>query len=593
MHARFDDLREQVAFRFPAPRETVVARTHEEVPGVLSRVGARCAAGAWAFGFLAYEAGAGLDPALPRVDPPPGVPLAWFGLGGPPLAVTPVHAPATYPPTGPWIPDTDGVRHRRGVLAVQEHIARGETYQANLTTTLRAAAPADPAAVYAAMAAEQGGAHHAYLDVGELAIASASPELFLALDGDIVRMRPMKGTAERGPTTATDIAVRDRLLADPKERAENVMILDLVRNDLGRVAVPGTVSVASLLAAERYGTVWQLTSEVTARLHPGTGLPELFAATFPCGSVTGAPKRRSMEILADLEGAPRGVYCGAIGWLGPGPDGPRGRFSVAIRTMVVDRAAGQATYGVGGGITWSSDPTAEHAELLAKARVLGSRTRPAGLLETFALVEGSPRHLDRHIARLLDSAAYFDIPADEGTLRSAVRTALLGRSSARVRLRLAADGTPELTLAPLPRDPGPVRLAVDTEPVTSTDVGCHHKTAHREPYDAARRRHCDADDVVLVNERGELVETTVASLAVRLDGVWYTPPLGAGALPGVERARQVESGALLERTLTPKDLENADALGVLSSLRGWRPGVLVDGGRGERHGAERVRDSAR
>lgn len=570
--ARFDDLRARTALSFPEPDDVLVATTHDEVRGVLDRLDAATGAGRWAFGFLSYEAGAGLDPALPRVDPPPGVPLAWFGLGGAPSTVSPVTAPAVWPVAGPWRPDADAAAHRDAVAAVRARIAAGETYQANLTTTLRGPAPDDPHAVYAAMATEQGGAHHALLDLGDLVIASASPELFVEADGDALRMRPMKGTAARGPTTADDLAARDRLRADPKERAENVMIVDLVRNDLGRVATTGSVQVTDLCTPERYGTVWQLTSGVTARRAPGIGWADTFAALFPCGSVTGAPKRRSMECLAGLEGGPRGVYCGAIGWVGP----TSGRFSVAIRTLVVDRRAGTATYGTGGGITWGSDPAAEHAELQAKARVLGRRARPAGLLETFAFVDGHARHLARHRARLRDAAAYYDLPHDPAAVDRALAAALAGRrADARVRLRLAADGAIDVALAPLPQDhPAPVRLAVDDVPIDPADPARHHKVVHREPYDDARARHPGADDVVLVNSRGELVETTVASLAVLLDGTWCTPPLSAGALPGVERAVRVERGELTERTLRPADLERAASVAVLSSLRGWRAAEL-------------------
>ncbi|MEJ2865200.1 chorismate-binding protein [Actinomycetospora flava] len=572
MTARFDDLRARTALAFPEPDEVLVAATHDEVRGVLERLDTATAAGRWAFGFVAHEAGAGLDPALPRVDPPAGVPLAWFGLSGAPARVPPVTPPDPWPVTGPWRPDADARGHRDAVAAVRARIAAGETYQANLTTTLRGPAPADPHATYAAMATAQGGAFNALLDLGDLVVASASPELFVERDGDELRMRPMKGTATRAPTTSEDLAVRDRLRGDPKERAENVMIVDLVRNDLGRVAATGTVQVTDLCTPERYGTVWQLTSGVTARAAPGVGWAETFAALFPCGSVTGAPKRRSMEILTDLEGGPRGVYCGAIGWVGP----TSGRFSVAIRTLVADRRTGAASFGTGSGITWGSDPAAEHAELRAKARVLGRRTRPAGLLETFALVDGRCRHLDRHLARLRDSAAYFDIPVDERSWRAALDDVLRDRRDpARVRLRLAADGAVDITLAPLPpARSGPVRLALDDVPIDPADPARHHKVVHREPYDDARARHPGADDVVLVNTRGEVVETTVASLAVLLDGTWCTPPLAAGALPGVERAVRVERGELTERTLRPEDLERADGLAVVSSLRGWRDAVL-------------------
>jgi para-aminobenzoate synthetase/4-amino-4-deoxychorismate lyase len=258
------------------------------------------------------------------------------------------------------------------VRRVRELIAAGETYQINLTDRLRAAEPGDPEQLYASLAGAQQGAYNAYLDLGRFVIASASPELFLDWTGDTLRTRPMKGTAARDPDPAADAANARRLRASPKERAENVMIVDLLRNDLSRVAALGSVAVTELFALERYPTVWQLTSEITARVRPGAGLVDVFRALFPCGSITGAPKPRSMEIIRDLEAGPRGVYCGAVGMVAP-PGAPfRARFSVAIRTAVVDRRHNTAVYGAGGGITWDSDPAAEHAELLAKAAVLGS-----------------------------------------------------------------------------------------------------------------------------------------------------------------------------------------------------------------------------
>jgi para-aminobenzoate synthetase/4-amino-4-deoxychorismate lyase len=236
----------------------------------------------------------------------------------------------------------------------------------------------------------------------------------------------------------------------------------------------------------------------------------------------------------------------------------------------------EAVYGVGGGITWGSDADAEHAELLAKARVLTRRTRPAGLIETFAAVDGRPHHLDDHLQRLLGSAAHFDIPADDAALRAAVTDAVAGRDgAARVRLRLDVTGTVDVTVSPLSVPEQPVRLGVDDRALDLPPIWRCHKTVHREPYDRARARHPGVDDVVLRGERGELTETTVATLAVCLDGVWCTPPVRDGALPGVARARLVADGTLRERTLCVEDLARADAVAVVSSLRGWRAAVLV------------------
>ncbi|WP_236791594.1 aminodeoxychorismate synthase component I [Amycolatopsis sp. GM8] len=368
--ARFDDLREGTALCFPDFAYDLVATRPEHVPGVLAEVEYATRKGWWAFGFVSYEAAAGLDPALPVHEPVPGLPLAWFGV-----STRPEPVPVVTPPVrrayrvGDWEYRWDPAEHARRVDKVLGHIAAGETYQCNLTTRMTAEISGELPELYADLALGQGGSYNAYLDLGRFVIASASPELFFRTDGDRVLMRPMKGTAPRGRTVAEDERNVARLRASAKERAENIMIVDLVRNDLARVAATGSVAVTSLCRAERYETVHQLTSDVTARLRPGTGLTDLFRALFPCGSVTGAPKPRTMGLIRDLEDGPRGVYCGAIGFAGPSG----AQFNVAIRTLVADRDTGIATYGTGGGITWSSRADAEYAELQAKAAVLAAR----------------------------------------------------------------------------------------------------------------------------------------------------------------------------------------------------------------------------
>ncbi|SDN82490.1 para-aminobenzoate synthetase / 4-amino-4-deoxychorismate lyase [Geodermatophilus sp. DSM 45219] len=582
MWGRFDDVAGGTARCFPETSRVLVATTAEDVVPVLAEVERATAAGSWAFGYLSYEAAAGLDPGLAVVPRPPddSLPLAVFGL-----ADRPVDVPVVGPPAGreraysvgPWARGWTEAGHRSAVERVREHIAAGDTYQLNLTVRMRAPVSGDLEQLYADLAGAQRGPHAAYLDLGRYAVLSASPELFFRWRGDELLTRPMKGTARRGPTTAEDEAARARLLASAKERAENLMITDLLRNDLGRVAEVGSVAVPALFTAERYGTVWQLTSDVTARVRPGTGLTDVFRALFPSGSVTGAPKRRSMELITGLEDSPRGVYCGAIGWVAP-PGGPeRAVFSVAIRTVTVDRATGTAEYGTGGGITWSSEPAAEHAELLAKAAILTERPEEFALLETMAAEpDGGLRDLDRHLARLAGSAAWFGFPLDEAATRERLAAAVPPGTAARVRLLLHRDGRVDVETHPLPPPAeGPVRLAVDGEPVDPDSVWLRHKTTRREVYTERAARHPGADDVVLVNTAGHVTETTIATLAVRLDGQWWTPPLSAGCLPGVARGRLLEQGRLAERDLTPDDLRRADALAVVSSLRGWRPAVLT------------------
>jgi para-aminobenzoate synthetase / 4-amino-4-deoxychorismate lyase len=353
------------------------------------------------------------------------------------------------------------------------------------------------------------------------------------------------------------------------------MIVDLVRNDLARVAAAGSVTVPRLLHAERFETVHQLTSDVTARLRPDVGLTGIFRALFPCGSVTGAPKARTMELIRDIEDRPRGVYCGAIGMVAP-PGAPfRARFSVAIRTVLLDRDHRSATYGTGGGITWGSRPAAEYAELLAKARVLDAHPREFHLLETMRLETGRLRSLDAHLARVATSAAYFGFRFDPTAVRTALDAQLAGAGDARVRLRCYRDGTVGVDVEELPRPAaGPVRLAIDPAPVDSTACWPHHKTSLREPYTSRLARHPSADDVVLVNERGDVTESCTANLAVRLDGQWWTPPFSSGCLPGIERARLVADGVLRERPLRPADLQRAEDLALVNSLRGWRPATI-------------------
>jgi para-aminobenzoate synthetase/4-amino-4-deoxychorismate lyase len=303
----------------------------------------------------------------------------------------------------------------------------------------------------------------------------------------------------------------------------------------------------------------------------------VFSALFPSGSVTGAPKLRAMELIAGLEATPRGVYCGAIGMVAPAGHPWRARFSVAIRTLTVDRSSGEAVFGTGGGITWGSDPAAEHAELLAKAAILAEPYEEFGLVETLALAPGTGlRNLDRHLARLADSAAYFGFPFDRAAIGDRLSAAVDGVSRARVRVVLSRNGACDVSLGPLPEATGgPVRLAVDPEPVDSTQPWLRHKTTRRSVYTSRAERHPEADDVVLANEHGQVTETTIANLAVRLEGRWWTPPLSAGCLPGVERGRLLETGRLRERTLTVADLRRADDLAVVSSLRGWRPAILA------------------
>ncbi|WP_030443521.1 aminodeoxychorismate synthase component I, partial [Actinoplanes subtropicus] len=374
---RFDDFAAGHALICRPPHAILTTDDIDEVPRILREVELATAAGRWAYGYVGYEAAPGLPVAARSADDPP---LVWFGLCEQPVEDFLINSPEGEREQAEWIAGWTAAEHASAVAAVRSHIAAGETYQCNLTDRLRAAVD-DPFHLYARLATSQRAAYSAYLDAGRFVIAGASPELFFEWAGDRLRTRPMKGTARRDDDPVVDAGLARGLRTSAKEQAENLMIVDLLRNDLSRAAALGSVEVTELFAVERYPTVWQLVSEVAARLRPGCGLADIFTALFPCGSVTGAPKHRSMEIIRDLEAGPRGIYCGAVGLVAP-PGAPfRARFNVAIRTAVLDRSTGIAVYGAGGGITWDSDAAAEHAELLTKAAVLGHHAARA-LTET-------------------------------------------------------------------------------------------------------------------------------------------------------------------------------------------------------------------
>jgi para-aminobenzoate synthetase / 4-amino-4-deoxychorismate lyase len=561
-------------------------RTDEVLP-TLEAAEAAAGRGLWVAGVVVYEAAPGLDQHLAireraADDPFAALPLAWFAMfERAEETVLPLPRDDGVPvaPQGTWVPTTPRDRYEAAVGRIRELIAAGETYQVNHTMRLRSRVEGDARGLYRDLCFAQRGAYAAYLDLGRYRILSASPELFFELrDGGIVT-KPMKGTAARGRWPAEDRAVAERLLASAKDRAENAMIVDLLRNDLGRISEPGSVSWADAFHAERYETVWQLTTTVSSRLRAGVGLADVFRALFPSGSVTGAPKVRTMEVVAELEDSPRGVYCGAIGYLAPrGSDRPDVRFNVAIRTVTIDTATGTAEYGVGGGITWDSDAEAEYDEAVAKAQVLTARRPGFELLETmrFEPSEGV-RHLDLHVARLAASADHFGFVFDERDVRDTVeKTVASAPFPCRVRLALRADGTARVVCTPAPVDPDVVRVAIDDVPQDPRDVFLFHKTSRRQRYEDARRRHPDADDVLLINDRGEVTESTIANVAARIDGAWWTPPLDSGLLPGIGRAVALRDGRVRERPLSIEEVRSADELALVSDARGWRRAELTD-----------------
>ncbi len=539
----------------PLLREVEIARTH----------------GQWAAGFVTYEAAPAFDPAL-ATHAPGSLPLVWFGLFHAP---EPGAAPP-WPEAGPGLelkPDLDATTYFERIAAIKEAIARGETYQVNFTLRLRGRAPMDPLTTFARLHHAQRGGYSALVKHPAFTLCSASPELFFLQQGALLTCRPMKGTATRGPSWMDDEAQRTALQASPKDRAENVMIVDMVRNDLGRLTPAGAVHTRSLFDTQRLPTLWQMTSTVEAQT--AAGLPEIFSALFPCASITGAPKVRTTQIIQELETGPRGIYTGALGFAGPQNVA---QFNVAIRTLFLDHPTGQAEYGIGSGVVWDSEPVREYEECLSKSMILGGNPGPFALLSTLAWRSTSGYALlDRHLARVGRAALYFGFPFDETRVRQVLLEAAgnFREPAQRVRLTVSPDGTPGVETAPLPPPSDrPWRVAWAPESVDTSDPFLYFKTTRRAVYTRARDAQPGVDDVLLWNNRHEATESTMANLAVQRGDVWITPPVACGLLDGVLRAELLACGDLREDVLTIDDVRRAPALALLNSVRGWIPAVL-------------------
>ena len=565
---------------FTAPERVITAQTPAEVPSAIAAVDEATAGGAYVAGYLSYEAGyAFVDLEAPAVSE---APLAWFGVYEAPERVHPAAVArglSTLEDQGTVGATELGVSeaaYTEAIEQVRRHIGAGDVYQINYTAPAHFTVEGDPRALYRRLRQRQHVPYGAYLNLGGRQILSLSPELFFRMDGREVTTRPMKGTIRRGRTLVEDQSLRESLRADPKNRAENLMIVDLLRNDLSVSCEPGSVEVPGLYDIEPYDTVTQMTSTVTGRLRSGEGLPDLLRALFPCGSITGAPKRRAMRIIRSLEPEPRGVYCGAIGMAGP--DGSA-TFNVAIRTVVVEEGTG--TMGVGSGVVWDSEPNAEYEECKLKTQFLTpgeaqpqwEPDTPLRLLETMRVEDGTVFFLDRHLDRLARSAAYFGYPVDRAALRRRVARRAAGMpGTQKLRLTLDRWGRVRMNGQPIDGGAGPWSLTVASQRVDSEDPLFYHKTTHRAVYTAAREeaQATGCDEALLLNEVGAVTEGAISNIFARFGDRWLTPPVDCGLLGGVYRDYVLETRPYAsEAVLTLDDLTGADALYCCNAVRGW------------------------
>ncbi len=557
----FDDARPGGRARlYQDPVGEIRAERMEEVLPALAALQAAVRAGHHAAGFLAHEAGFALDPALAAAARKGEGPVLWFGLFDEVKQVD----------VAGWLPDPEGafvspprpLVRRTDYLAaaarVHEHLLAGDFYQANLTFPCHLRVAGDPAALYARLRGSARAGWGALVRHPGGWLLSLSPELFFSLRDGVIEARPMKGTA--GPLA--DPAV---LTGDPKSRAENLMIVDLLRNDLARVAVTGSVAVPELFAIERYPTVTQMVSRVTARLALGLDAVDVLRAIFPCGSVTGAPKVAAMLALGQLEPSPRGAYCGSAGWIEPGGDAA---FNVLIRTLEIGEDEGQARLGLGSGLVVDSNPRDEWDECLSKGEFVTRAAPAVDLIETmrFDPHEGVVE-LDRHLDRLSAASEALGFRFDRHAARNELQAATFGRRQvASARLMLSPTGAMAVEVRPLAAPLAePLKVRVVPLPVQAGDYRLRFKTTDRGFYDEARRA-SGVDEVLFADEGGYLTEGSFTSVFVERDGILLTPPLSRGLLPGVLRDKLIAEGRARESDLTEADLSAGFLVGNM--LRG-------------------------
>ncbi len=528
----------------------------------------------FAAGFICYEASPAFDRHFP-VRRTREIPKIWFGIyDGYDVIDFPESVAARHNADGlNWELSLEEEDYRKSLARIKDYIREGDAYQVNYSFRFRANCDIDSWSLFVQMVHSQNLASQpgycVYVNTDEWAVCSASPELFLSLDRRVLKSRPMKGTAARGHGYEDDLEIGRQLQESGKNRAENIMITDMVRNDMGKIADTGTVETTDIFSLEKYPTFWAMSTTVGCLTD--AGLTELFEALFPAASITGAPKLRAMEIINELENLPRYIYTGAAGFVAPGR---RAQFNVAIRTVLIDKRKSNAEFGAGGGIVWDSDPADEFQECHTKAAVLTCSQPSFDLLETFRWSrDGGFLNLDAHLSRLGNSASCFSWEVDQDEIRNQLRSEALDFPEAdqRVRLCVSRCGRIHVQHTDYQSLPDPYRVRLASIPVNSKNRFLYHKTTHREVYDSALADHGDCDDVLLCNERGEITESCRANIIVELDGGFLTPPVSSGLLNGVGRALLLAERKVTEKVILREQIADADSLWLVNSSRGcWR-----------------------
>jgi para-aminobenzoate synthetase/4-amino-4-deoxychorismate lyase len=553
-----------------------IYRTHslDEVIPILQSIDDHIKDNVYLAGFISYEAAPAFDPALKTKDPT-AFPLCWFGLYNRMSSINLSDIKRKNFESGKWISSVDRDDYYRNIQKIKNYLAEGYTYQVNYTYRLSTKFSGDPLSFFVDLVDRQMTYNAAFLDMGDSVICSASPELFFKLEGNSILSKPMKGTKARGKFDSEDLENINNLHRSVKDRAENTMIVDMTRNDLGRISEAGSVKVESLYDIEKYQTILQMTSSVKAKT--SASLSIILKSLFPAASVTGAPKYKTTEIIANIESTPRKIYTGCIGFVMPGR---RAQFNVAIRTVLIDRKLSQAEYGVGGGIVWDSDAKEEYEESHSKMKVLTEIFPQFDLLETMLWTPSKGFFLlDYHLKRLKNSAEYFGFSFNKDLIRKKLDeiSSKYLDNSYKTRLILEKNGQIIITsdIIEKKQTESPVKLSISKTHVNSTDPLLYHKTTNRQLYERAKNQHNDSDDVILINERNEITETSIFNIVIKQNEKYFTPDLSCGLLPGTFRAWLLDQNKMHEKIIHVNDLKKCDEIFVINSVRQWQKAVLI------------------
>lgn len=556
---------------FGNPDEIIICTTFDEVIPAINKIQAAVKNGYYAGGFISYEAAPAFEQAN-IVNDKPKMPLLWFGLFKEPLSNTYTSNERKGKfRVSTWMPSITYDTYKENIQRIKDAICNGETYQVNYTMKLRAHFEGEPRSFYNFLNEKQNASYSAFLDIGRFKILSVSPELFFNWNNHKIITKPMKGTVKRGEFLQEDLDNANWLRNSSKNQAENLMIVDLLRNDLGQIAVPGTVKVPKLFEIEKYPTVFQMTSTVTAITRQDVQLVDILKSLFPCGSITGAPKINTMRYINLLEEEPREVYCGTVGLIKPSGDAI---FNVAIRTVLIDEDSGIAEYSVGGGVTWDSTSDDEYSEALTKAALLTENsTTHFQLIETIRLENGNYLLLDEHLNRLLSSAKYFNFKVNQSEVQNKLTTLAKHYYRGIYRICLFISQKGEILVEAHPFDTlnkSQIYFSVAKEAVNSNERFLYHQTTNRSVYDLHKNQNKDVFDVLLWNEYGQLTQFTTGNVVAEIDGILWTPPEKCGLLAGVLRNSLIAQNKIKERILTLDDIPKVNKFYYLNSLQGMR-----------------------